>query len=43
VCHDQANWILPVPAVTVVTLKSPSVAVVDVRPPLGLEMVYALG
>jgi hypothetical protein len=29
----------PVPAVKVVTLKSPSVAVVNVRPPPGLEIV----
>jgi hypothetical protein len=39
VCHGYANSMLPVPAVTVVTLSLPSVTVENVRPPPGLEIV----
>jgi hypothetical protein len=40
VCHcDYAKETLPVPAVTVVTLKLPSVAVDNVKPPPGFEIV----
>jgi hypothetical protein len=39
VCHGYAKDTLPVPAVTVVTLSLPSVAVVNVRPPPGFEIV----
>jgi hypothetical protein len=34
---------LPVPAVIVVTLKDPSVAVDEVKPPPGFEIVKVLG
>ena len=44
VCHcDYAKETLPVPAVTVVTLKLPSVAVEEVKPPPGLEIVNVSG
>jgi hypothetical protein len=38
-CHGYEKDTLPVPAVNVVTLSLPSVAVVNVSPPPGLEIV----
>ena len=44
VCHcDYAKDTLPVPAVTVVTLSELTVAVVNVSPPPGFEIVKVLG